>query len=391
MLFRLSRIFFWVAAVAAIAALLGPAPLATALTALAGLGVIAAYALARWGLLREHHADVPAEAAEAPATLDARALEEIAQRVEAAMGVIVPGVEAAALAAAAVLRAELGARDTTVHRVREVISPFVDLVTLAADGSPGVPHRVRLERSPLGTALRDGLVARGDTGSWAIPLCAAGAPVALIELGPPALHAAPGGFEGLFDAVRRCVERASSVEESTPGAIGAAGRDILTPADASPPQPFGAQETGCRRQYFETAVTPDPLTDCAVTDLPTRPTAPAVLDAQALGRLRELDPKGENKLIERVLRAFESSVARLLPQLEAARAGGDRAGVRHVAHTLKSSSASIGALSLSQHCAAVETLIREERPDDLEQPLVALLGELASVRLAIQSMLDADA
>ena len=31
---------------------------------------------------------------------------------------------------------------------------------------------------------------------------------------------------------------------------------------------------------------------------------PAVLDAQALARLRELDPKGENRLIERVLKAF---------------------------------------------------------------------------------------
>ena len=90
-----------------------------------------------------------------------------------------------------------------------------------------------------------------------------------------------------------------------------------------------------------------------------------------------------------MLRAFETSALRLLPQLETARAGGDRAGVRHVAHTLKSSSASIGALTLSQHCAAVETLIREERPDDLEAPLTALLAELASVRQTIRSMLDA--
>ena len=126
-------------------------------------------------------------------------------------------------------------------------------------------------------------------------------------------------------------------------------------------------------------------------DLPTRPTAPTVLDAQALGRLPELDPKGESQLIERVLRAFETSATRLLPQLEAARAGGDRNGVRHVAHTLKSSSASIGALALSQHCAAVEAIVREERADDLEAPLDALLAELAAVRQAIQTLLGAGA
>ena len=49
--------------------------------------------------------------------------------------------------------------------------------------------------------------------------------------------------------------------------------------------------------------------------------------------------------LDRVLRAFETSVARLLPQLEAARTSGDRAGIRHVAHTLKSSSASIGKIA----------------------------------------------
>ena len=106
---------------------------------------------------------------------------------------------------------------------------------------------------------------------------------------------------------------------------------------------------------------------------------PAVLDAQALARLRELDPKGENRLIERVLKAFETSVARLAPQLDEARRSGDRAGIRHVAHTLKSSSASIGALALSQRCAEVETLIRLESTEDLSAPLDALSAELAVV------------
>ncbi|TXC65610.1 Hpt domain-containing protein [Piscinibacter aquaticus] len=120
------------------------------------------------------------------------------------------------------------------------------------------------------------------------------------------------------------------------------------------------------------------------------PTSPptAQLDAEALARLRELDPKGENQLIDRVLRAFESSALRLLPQLEAARASGDRAGVRHVAHTLKSSSASIGALALSQHCAKVEGLIRENSSEDLQAPLSALVAELDAVRAAIRTMLE---
>ena len=92
-----------------------------------------------------------------------------------------------------------------------------------------------------------------------------------------------------------------------------------------------------------------------------------VLDAAALERLSELDPAGKNRLIERVLQAFETSTLRLVPQLHAAQQAGDLATVRHVAHTLKSSSASIGAIKLSQLCAEIEAMIRLESYDELPE------------------------
>ncbi|MDE2000792.1 MAG: response regulator, partial [Burkholderiales bacterium] len=70
----------------------------------------------------------------------------------------------------------------------------------------------------------------------------------------------------------------------------------------------------------------------------------AIFDSESLRRLRELDPKGANKLLERVAKAFENSVGRLLPQLEESIKAQDNPGILHVVHTLKSSSASIGAL-----------------------------------------------
>jgi HPt (histidine-containing phosphotransfer) domain-containing protein len=112
-----------------------------------------------------------------------------------------------------------------------------------------------------------------------------------------------------------------------------------------------------------------------------------VLDAAALARLTELDPTGENRLLERVLQAFQTSVARLRPQADAAREKGDRAGLRLVAHTLKSSSASIGALHLSQLCAQIETTIRLESGDDLEAQLDALGKSLDDVLQAIAQLL----
>jgi len=114
----------------------------------------------------------------------------------------------------------------------------------------------------------------------------------------------------------------------------------------------------------------------------------AVLDADALERLRELDPKGTSRLLERVLRAFEASASRLAKQFREARAAGDMQGIRHVVHTLKSSSASIGAVALARLCAEIETAIRTEAFAALPDRLDAMDRELAAVLQAVSPMLS---
>ncbi len=90
---------------------------------------------------------------------------------------------------------------------------------------------------------------------------------------------------------------------------------------------------------------------------PPMPAPP--LDPQALARLRELDPDGRHGVLARVLAAFEASLARMLGQLAALRGRADAMAVRDIAHTLKSSSASVGATALSQLCADVERRLRD--------------------------------
>ena len=114
----------------------------------------------------------------------------------------------------------------------------------------------------------------------------------------------------------------------------------------------------------------------------------SVLDPDALARLEELDPTGANHLLARVLKAYQSSAARLMPQLEAARAAGDDATVRLVAHTLKSSSASIGAMALSARCAQVESLLREGTTDGLADAIDAMRAAVAEALQAIAALLD---
>ncbi len=115
--------------------------------------------------------------------------------------------------------------------------------------------------------------------------------------------------------------------------------------------------------------------------------AAGALDGEALQRLRDLDPTGANKLLERVAQAFDSSTGRLLPQLDAAHAGGDLDGVRHVAHTLKSSSASIGALKLSSLCADIEGMIRSNDVQALGPHVASLRDEIAIVRENLRALL----
>lgn len=132
---------------------------------------------------------------------------------------------------------------------------------------------------------------------------------------------------------------------------------------------------------------PRPLPESPSPDLRSEWTAPEGLDAQALERLFELDPDGSNKLVERVVEAYLKSLDRLLPDLIQARAAEiDLNVVRHVSHTLKSSSASLGALKASALCAEVELMARNGETGGLAAKLDDMLAELAQVKQALSTM-----
>jgi HPt (histidine-containing phosphotransfer) domain-containing protein len=112
---------------------------------------------------------------------------------------------------------------------------------------------------------------------------------------------------------------------------------------------------------------------------------PSVLDPAALARLQELDPGGQAGLVQRVLTTYVNSLDKLLAQWAAARTAGDAAALRHVAHTLKSSSASVGALTLSGLCAEVERALREGETAGLEARLEALTAEAMRILGALRA------
>lgn len=112
--------------------------------------------------------------------------------------------------------------------------------------------------------------------------------------------------------------------------------------------------------------------------------AAGVLDADALARLHELDPTGSAGLVARVLATYTNSLQRHLAELQAARSNADVQGQRHVVHTLKSSSASVGALKVSTLCGDIERKLRDGLTEGLEEQFEALAAEAGRLLAALR-------
>jgi HPt (histidine-containing phosphotransfer) domain-containing protein len=91
--------------------------------------------------------------------------------------------------------------------------------------------------------------------------------------------------------------------------------------------------------------------------------------------------------MERIVNAFETATARLLPQLQAAIATKDASAIRYVAHTLRSSSASIGAVRMSYLCTELEAAAARGWSDAMHEDIAALSHETMAVLNALQSAL----
>ena len=82
-----------------------------------------------------------------------------------------------------------------------------------------------------------------------------------------------------------------------------------------------------------------------------------------------------------------ANFGRLLGQLRAELSAGDPAVVAGIAHTLKSTSASVGALALSARCTEIERRLREKADGDLRADVQRLLAEGEAALSAVGSML----
>ena len=112
--------------------------------------------------------------------------------------------------------------------------------------------------------------------------------------------------------------------------------------------------------------------------------SPVVINASVLDELREV-LGGE---VDKIIAVYLEDAPRLIAQLERAAVGNDPIALRVAAHTLKSSSANVGATTLAD---AARDLEHGARDGTLTQPATAvarIVGEFAQVRAALQAQLD---
>lgn len=112
-----------------------------------------------------------------------------------------------------------------------------------------------------------------------------------------------------------------------------------------------------------------------------------LIDPQAIERLRELDHGGQHGVLDRVLKAYHGSLGRHLDDIAQAQAASDTARLLHAVHTLKSSSAAVGAAGFAQRCADIEQAVRTGKALPDHGQVEALIHEGRLVRSAVGAML----
>lgn len=113
------------------------------------------------------------------------------------------------------------------------------------------------------------------------------------------------------------------------------------------------------------------------------------VDLSVLDNLRELQMEGESSIVGKVIDAYLQNSDPLLNTIRECR---DKKGwddLRIAAHTMKSSSANVGALPLADMCRRLEMRCNDEVSDDIENLIHAILDEYEIVKTLLSKELVA--
>jgi HPt (histidine-containing phosphotransfer) domain-containing protein len=113
----------------------------------------------------------------------------------------------------------------------------------------------------------------------------------------------------------------------------------------------------------------------------------AGINAQALNAIRALSSDQGEQLLQRVVHAFIDDTPSHLHSLRHAIDAVDTSGMRKAAHSLKSSSANVGADTLASLCKELEHLARTDTTEGAASLLQEAEQEFQSVRDSLSAIL----
>jgi len=116
--------------------------------------------------------------------------------------------------------------------------------------------------------------------------------------------------------------------------------------------------------------------------------AAQVLDRAVLEQLSRVRTNGKPELLTRVIKLYVSESPVLIEKLKDAARAGDAARMSSAAHTLKSSSANVGASVLSRYCADVEAHARDGETEQARRCIAKIETEHRSVQSALVSEIE---
>ena len=111
-----------------------------------------------------------------------------------------------------------------------------------------------------------------------------------------------------------------------------------------------------------------------------------VIDDAAFGQTLEM-VGGDLEFLGQLVDEYRTDGASRVADMRAALAAGAAEDLRRAAHTLKGSSASLGATGLAAACREVETAAREGRLDDLGPRVEAIATQFDDVVAALETRL----
>jgi HPt (histidine-containing phosphotransfer) domain-containing protein len=115
---------------------------------------------------------------------------------------------------------------------------------------------------------------------------------------------------------------------------------------------------------------------------------PNPIDQKALDTIRSLQKEGEPSVLDKIINIYLTSSSNLLQDIREAVKHSDAPSMQKAAHSLKSSSANVGAMTLSVFCKELEMMGRNNSTENAAKILSEIESEYERVHAALTEELQ---